>query len=98
MDISRVTANLANIANNNQTNTNTNNDIDFKEIISDEINKVNDMQVYADKMTEGFISGEIDDLHTVMIATEEARLSLELAVQIRNKLVESYKEINNMQL
>ena len=96
MDISRVTGSLANIVNDTQTNAN--NDIDFKEIISDEINKVNDMQVYADKMTEGFISGEIDDLHTVMIATEEARLSFELAVQIRNKLVESYKEINNMQL
>ena len=41
---------------------------------------------------------EVDDLHTVMIATEEVRLSLELAVQIRNKFVESYKEINNMQL
>lgn len=96
MDISRVTGSLANIVNDTQTNAN--NDIDFKEIISDEINKVNDMQVYADKMTEQFISGEIDDLHTVMIATEEARLSFELAVQIRNKLVESYKEINNMQL
>ena len=42
--------------------------------------------------------GEVDDLHSVMIATEEARISLELAVQVRNKCIEAYKEINNMQL
>lgn len=84
------------VANNSQRNIG--NSINFKEIISDEINKVNNMQIHADKMTEQFISGEIDDLHTVMIATEEARLTLELAVQLRNKVIESYKEINNMQL
>ena len=97
MDISRVAANMSTILANN-TQRNIDNNIDFKEIISDEINRVNNMQIHADKMTEQFISGEIDDLHTVMIATEEARLSLELAVQLRNKVVESYKEINNMQL
>lgn len=97
MDISRITASMpTGVANNSQRNIV--NNIDFKEIISDEINKVNNIQIHADKITEQFISGEVDDLHTVMIATEEARLSLELAVQIRNKVVESYKEINNMQL
>lgn len=60
--------------------------------------KLNHKQVEADKMTQDFIMGRVDDLHTVMIATEEARLSLELAVQVRNKVVEAYKEINNMQL
>lgn len=70
----------------------------FKDIIKDELNRVNHMQIKADDMTDRFIAGEIDDLHQVMIATEEARLSLELAVQIRNKCVEAYKEINNMQL
>jgi flagellar hook-basal body complex protein FliE len=49
-------------------------------------------------LTRDFIAGEVDDLHTVMIATEEARLSLELAVQVRNKCIEAYKEISNMQL
>lgn len=72
--------------------------VSFKDIIKDEMNKLNDIKIKADDMTNMFISGEIDDLHSVMIATEEARLSLELAVQIRNKCVEAYKEINNMQL
>ena len=72
--------------------------ISFKDVIKDELNRVNDMQIKADTMIDMFIAGEIDDLHSIMIATEEARLSLELAVQIRNKCIEAYKEINNMQL
>ena len=70
----------------------------FQNIITNEIEKLNNQQIKANEMVQGFISGEVEDLHTVMIATEEARLSLELAVQVRNKVVEAYKEINNMQL
>lgn len=70
----------------------------FKNIINNEIEKLNNQQIKADQLTQGFISGQVEDLHTVLIATEEARLSLELAVQVRNKCVEAYKEINNMQL
>lgn len=72
--------------------------INFKDMLNDALNKVNNQQIEADKLTNDFISGDVDDLHTVLIATEEARLSLELAVQVRNKCVEAYKEINNMQL
>ena len=70
----------------------------FGNIINNEIEKLNNQQIKADQLTQGFISGKVEDLHTVLIATEEARLSLELAVQVRNKCVEAYKEINNMQL
>lgn len=73
-------------------------DISFADMMNKEIDKVNEAQLNADKLTTGFITGEVDDLHSVMIATEEARLSLELAVQIRNKCIEAFKEINNMQL
>ena len=70
----------------------------FNAMFNDAMNKLNDQQLKADALTHDFITGNVDDLHTVLIATEEARLSLELAVQVRNKCVEAYKEINNMQL
>lgn len=70
----------------------------FKDIIGDAMEKLNEKQIKADNLTKDFITGNVDDLHTVLIATEEARLSLELAVQVRNKCIEAYKEINNMQL
>ena len=74
------------------------NNVSFGEVINNELEKLNSKQFEADKLTQDLISGNVNDLHTVMIATEEARLSLELAVQVRNKVVEAYKEINNMQL
>lgn len=70
----------------------------FSDLINEQIQKLNESQINADNMTEAFIKGDVDDLHAVLIATEEARLSLDLAIQVRNKLVEAYKEINNIQL
>ena len=73
-------------------------DVEFEKVVSKQLEKVNSKQVEADKLTTGMISGDVDDLHEVMIATEEARLSLELAVQLRNKCVEAFKELSSMQL
>lgn len=72
--------------------------VSFGEIINNEIEKLNDKQVYADNMIEEFVSGEGQDLHSIMIATEEARLSLELAVQVRNKVIDALNTVNNIQL
>lgn len=71
---------------------------DFGNILKDEINKVNELQIRSDEANQQLIAGESDDIHSVLLATEEARLALEMAVQIRNKLIESYQEINRMQL
>ena len=71
---------------------------DFEDIIGSQIEKLNGAQVQSDNLIQDFAAGRTEDLHQVMIAAEEARLSMELAVQIRNKAVEAYKELNNMQL
>lgn len=72
--------------------------LSFENMVTEKIDSVNKKQIEADEMTIGMVTGEVDDLHEVMIATEEARLSLELAVQLRNKCIEAFREINNMQL
>lgn len=70
----------------------------FKEVLGRMVKEVNAAQVRADEAIKGFLSGEIKDLHQVVLATEEARLMLELAVQVRNKVVEAYQEISRMQI
>ncbi len=52
----------------------------------------------ADNLVRRFALDDSIPVHQVTIALEEARLAVELAVQIRNKVVESYREIMNMQL
>jgi len=70
----------------------------FLDTLEEKLSEVNDKQIEADNLTQKFIKGEEEDVHKVMLSTEEAKLSLELAVQIRNKLVEAYQEFNRMQI
>ena len=70
----------------------------FLDTLKEKLNEVNDKQIESNNITQKFIKGEEDDIHKVMLSSAEAKLSLELAVQIRNKLVEAYEEFNRMQI
>lgn len=69
----------------------------FSNILTDSITKLDETQVASDHAIQGLVSGEADDIHNVMIQTTEAQLSLELAVQLRNRALEAMNEIKNMQ-
>lgn len=71
---------------------------DFFSVLKDKLDGINEKQITSENTTSAFISGEEVDVHKVMLDAEEAKLSLELAVQMRNKIVEAYQEINRMQL
>lgn len=75
-----------------------NNNVDFGSVLLDKLNNVNDQQLNAENITEDFLKGGDTDIHDVMLSTEEARLSLDLAVQIRNKVMDAYQELNKMQI
>lgn len=70
----------------------------FGELFRAALQEVNQQQLKAEEAVQGLVSGEIEDLHQVMLATEKARLSLQLTVQVTNKVVEAYKEITRMQV
>ncbi|KJS10871.1 MAG: flagellar hook-basal body protein FliE [Peptococcaceae bacterium BRH_c8a] len=70
----------------------------FKDVFDKTINNLNDKQLNANENVQKFLTGEIQDIHTVMIAMEEAKLSMQLAVEVRNKLVEAYQELSRMQV
>jgi len=65
----------------------------FQSVLKSFVNDVNDLQHKAADVEHKFLTGEISDVHQVMLASEEASISFELLMEIRNKLVESYKEI-----
>lgn len=68
----------------------------FSDLVSDLISSVNDAQKAAGAAQEAFVAGEPVELHQVMIKAEEAGISTELLLQIRNRLVDAYKEIMRM--
>lgn len=72
--------------------------ISFVNTLKEKLGEVNDNQIKANELTDKMIRGENVNVHQVMLATEEAKMSLQLAVQVRNKLLEAYQEVNRMQL
>ncbi|HBT47691.1 MAG TPA: flagellar hook-basal body complex protein FliE [Peptococcaceae bacterium] len=70
----------------------------FGELLSAKLRELNDSQKQADRLTLQYLAGQVQDLHQVTLALEQASLSLQLAVQVRNKVLEAYQEIFRMQL
>ncbi len=61
-------------------------------------NTTNEYQNQASKAQMDFAVGETDDILSVMLAQEKAYASLNFAVQVTNKVMESYREIMRIQL
>lgn len=73
--------------------------VDFGELVKRSIDGVNDAQMGAAKLAERFEMGDASvDLVRVMVEMQKARVSFEAASQVRNKLVDAYREIMNMQV
>lgn len=70
----------------------------FGEMLNQALEEVNAAQVRADQLEIKFLTGEVQELHQVIIAMEQARLLTSLAVEVRNRLVEAYQEISRMQI
>jgi flagellar hook-basal body complex protein FliE len=54
---------------------------------------VNSMQTQAGEKTQQFATGQIQDIHDVMAAVEEASISMALLLEIRKKALEGYQEL-----
>jgi len=70
----------------------------FKALLLDALHKVNQQQIVAEQLNEQLALGQVENMHDVMIASEKAGLSLQLVIQVRNRVVEAYQEIMRMQI
>ena len=73
------------------------NRVQFGDVFSQAINKVNDIQQESGSMAKAYIRGEPGvDISQVMIASQKSSVAFQAATQVRNKLVEAYKDVMNM--
>lgn len=71
--------------------------IDFGSLLKQAINDVNDKQQVASNMKAAFEAGDKTmNLAEVMVASQKADVSFKGIMQVRNKLVEAYKDVMNM--
>jgi flagellar hook-basal body complex protein FliE len=69
----------------------------FGDVLQDFVTQVDETQHQYDQAIDAVQRGETDNLHRVMLAQGQAQLSLKLAAEVRNKLVEAYKEVMRTQ-
>ena len=68
----------------------------FGKQLGELVSSVNQQQINADTAVTNFLSGNGGEIHQVMLAMEQARLSTQMVVEVRNKLVDAYQEISRM--
>lgn len=72
--------------------------VNFSNMLKDAVYKVNEAQVQSQQATMKLATGEIEDISQVTIAAEKAAINLQLAIQVRNKVLDAYQEIMRMQM
>lgn len=66
----------------------------FDDVLKGAINDVNKLQSGADNKITSLFKGESQDLHGTILAVQQADTSFKMMMQVRNKIVEAYKEIS----
>jgi len=70
----------------------------FSDVIGQAINAINSTQSQADVAATQLVSGNSTDIHSVMIAMEKAKVTFDMAVQVRNKTLDAYTELMHTQV
>ncbi|WP_426271797.1 flagellar hook-basal body complex protein FliE [Dyella kyungheensis] len=70
----------------------------FMNALGDGLNGINADLSQADALARQLAAGDKIPVHDVMIAFEQAHLKLQMAVEVRNRVVDAYQSLTNMQL
>lgn len=73
--------------------------VDFGNVLKQSLDQVNQLQQTSKQMSKDFIMGdESVNLADVMVAGQKASIGFQATVQVRNKMVQAYTEMMNMQV
>jgi flagellar hook-basal body complex protein FliE len=76
----------------NQSNTS------FSNMLQGYLENVDSTVKQADDLSTKVATGQVDNVHDAVIASQKAKLALELTVTLRDKAVEAYQDIMRMQI
>ncbi len=69
----------------------------FADTLDKALGQVSDLQADAQNAISSFLRGDPVEVHQVMAAAEEAGIALEALIEVRNKFMEAYRTVINMQ-
>jgi flagellar hook-basal body complex protein FliE len=70
----------------------------FGDILMQQVEKLDNLQQNAATQSQALATGQTSDVSSVVASLEQASLSMQLAVQVRNKAVEAYQDLMHMQI
>ena len=70
----------------------------FQSVLSDAIGRVEAFQQNSKTAIDRFLSGEDEEVHKIALAAQQAEMSFDLFLQVRNKVVQAYQEVMRMQM
>lgn len=77
----------------------TGNTVPFSDLLINSINSINQAQSAANVQSQAFMKGSPDiGLNDVMVSLQKSSLTLNLGIQVRNKIVSAYQDIMGMAL
>ena len=71
---------------------------EFGDLFNEAISRVEQYRTKAENSANGFLNGETEELHQVILAGQRAEIAFETFLQVRNKVVQAYQEIMRMQM
>lgn len=89
--LTKINPNLSQKVNNEASNTS------FANVLKSYMENVNATINKSSELTKQVALGKVDNVHDVMIASQQSKIALELTVTIRDKAVEAYQETMRMQ-
>ena len=69
----------------------------FLDTLQKTLDEAQQVQNEADKKVSDLVTGKAEDVHSALIAVEKADLSFQLMMQVRNKIIQAYRDISQMQ-
>ncbi|WP_291490513.1 flagellar hook-basal body complex protein FliE [Desulfurella sp.] len=70
----------------------------FAELLAKSLNEVNNLQITADNAIKEIATGKMDNIQDAVMAIEKADISMRLLLEVKNKAVQAYNQIMNMQV
>ena len=70
----------------------------FTNYLTDAIHRVNELENASNDYSTKLASGELENIHEAMIASQKAEISLLFMIETRNKVLDAYREIMRMQI
>lgn len=65
----------------------------FTDLLGQAVDAINGSQSAADAAANQLVTGQSTDIHSVMIAMEKAKVTFDLATQVRNKTLDAYNQL-----